>query len=231
MKKHILIAEDEENILSFIEKGFVEFDFAVTACRDGLSAWQNIESKYENDKTNPYFDAILLDIMMPKMNGTEVLKRLRQKFAYTTPVIMLTALGSTEDIVAGLENGADDYLVKPFKFAELLARVNSLLRRSKSADLQMPECRGLKLLGNGMCGKENRKIYLSVKEYRLLEYMIKNKSRVLTKNELLSAVWDKNFNTNTNIVEVYIRYLRQKIDEGFVSKHIYTELGRGYCVK
>lgn len=231
MKKQILIAEDEENIREFLQQGFSEFGFDVVACKDGESAWQNIISEYENDKEKPLFDIIILDIMMPKLSGVEVLKRFREKFSYCVPIVMLTALGSTEDIVLGLENGADDYVVKPFKFAELLARVHSILRRMENQAQKPLSCGDLTLLSNSMCQRQNKKIYLSVKEYRLLEYMIKNKNRVLTKSELLSEVWDKNFDTNTNIVEVYIRYLRQKIDKDFEVKLIHTELGKGYFIQ
>ena len=116
MKKQILIAEDEENIAQFLEKGFTEFGFEVTVCNNGNQSWQTIVRKNDTDKEKPCFDIILLDIMMPEINGIEVCKLIRSHFAYRSYIIMLTALGSTEDIVAGLDSGADDYVVKPFKF-------------------------------------------------------------------------------------------------------------------
>ena len=184
--------------------------------------------KNDTDKEKSFFDIILLDIMMPEINGIEVCKLIRSHFAYRSYIIMLTALGSTEDIVAGLDSGADDYVVKPFKFTELLARVNSLLRRKANNEASFLACGDLKLYPNGTCERQGKKIYLSDKEFRPLEYMLKNQDRTVTKKEILSAVWDKDFDPNTNIGEVYIRYLRQKTDDGFGQKLIHTELGKGY---
>ena len=209
----ILLAEDEVNIASFIERGLKEFGHSVTVCHDGNTGWRILQEEP--------FDLVILDIIMPKINGLELCHLYRQMFGYQTPVIMLTALGTTEDIVKGLDAGADDYLVKPFSFQELEARIKALLRRNKEAVTNQLTCDNLVL---------DADIDLTVKEYRLLEYFMTHQGVALSRITLLKDVWDKNFDTNTNIVDVYVNYLRVKIDRDFDKKLIHTVVGLGYIM-
>ena len=203
----ILLVEDEINIASFIERGLREFGHEVYVAYDGAAGW---ELTQKND-----FQLLILDIIMPKMNGLQLCKQYRQRFGYHAPVIMLTALGTTEDIVSGLDAGADDYLVKPFSFQELEARIKALLRRSGNESVHMAL----------RCGD------LVLKEYRLLEYFIQNQGTALSRMNLLKNVWDKDFDTNTNVVDVYVNYLRTKIDKDFEPKLIHTVVGVGYMME
>ena len=186
----ILLAEDEVNIASFIERGLKEFGHSVTVCHDGNTGWRILQEEP--------FDLVILDIIMPKINGLELCHLYRQMFGYQAPVIMLTALGTTEDIVKGLDAGADDYLV-----------LDCNTRRAKRGDAD---------------------IDLTVKEYRLLEYFMTHQGVALSRITLLKDVWDKNFDTNTNIVDVYVNYLRVKIDRDFDKKLIHTVVGLGYIM-
>ena len=199
----ILLAEDEVNIASFIERGLKEFGHSVTVCHDGNTGWRILQEEP--------FDLVILDIIMPKINGLELCHLYRQMFGYQAPVIMLTALGTTEDIVKGLDAGADDYLVKPFSFQELEARIKALLRRNKEAVTNQLTCDNLVL-------------------DRLLEYFMTHQGVALSRITLLKDVWDKNFDTNTNIVDVYVNYLRVKIDRDFDKKLIHTVVGLGYIM-
>ena len=196
--------EDEINIASFIERGLREFGHEVSVVYDGNAGWELLQ--------NESFDLLILDIIMPGMNGLELCRMYRQRFGYHSPVVMLTALGTTDDIVNGLDAGADDYLVKPFSFQELEARIKALLRRSKEVPVQQLVCGDLILdctLRRARRG--NMDIDLTVKEYRLLEYFLLHQRAVLSRHTLLRDVWDKNFDTNTNVVDVYVNYLRAKI--------------------
>ena len=168
---------------------------------------------------------------MPKINGLELCHLYRQRFGYQTPVVMLTALGTTEDIVKGLDAGADDYLVKPFSFQELEARIKALLRRNKETAANQLTCDNLVLDCNIRRAKRGDvDIDLTVKEYRLLEYFMTHQGVALSRITLLKDVWDKNFDTNTNIVDVYVNYLRVKIDRDFDKKLIHTVVGLGYIM-
>lgn len=224
----ILIVEDEQNISSFIERGLNISGFKTEICNDGLHAWEKLQITD--------YDLIIMDIIMPFMSGLELCKAYRQKFGYTTPVILLTALSTTEDIVRGLNAGADDYIIKPFKLVELEARINSLLRRSKvSAEIQddkILQISNLKLDTNTKEAiRDGNIIYLTAKEYLLLEYFMKNPNRVLSRQTLLENVWDINFDTNTNIVDVYVNYIRNKIQPEGMDKLIHTVIGLGYILK
>lgn len=202
----IILVEDEINIASFIERGLREFGHEVSVVYDGNAGWELLQ--------NESFDLLILDIIMPGMNGLELCRMYRQRFGYHSPVVMLTALGTTDDIVKGLDAGADDYLVKPFSFQELEARIKALLRRSKEVPVQQLVCGDLILdctLRRARRG--NMDIDLTVKEYRLLEYFLLHQRAVLSRLTLLRDVWDKNFDTNTNVVDVYVNYLRAKIDK------------------
>ena len=212
----IILVEDEINIASFIERGLREFGHEVSVVYDGNAGWELLQ--------NESFDLLILDIIMPGMNGLELCRMYRQRFGYHSPVVMLTALGTTDDIVKGLDAGADDYLVKPFSFQELEARIKALLRRSKEVPVQQLVCGDLILdctLRRARRG--NMDIDLTVKEYRLLEYFLLHQRAVLSRLTLLRDVWDKNFDTNTNVVDVYVNYLRAKIDKGFEDKLISVE--------
>ena len=219
----IILVEDEINIASFIERGLREFGHEVSVGYDGNAGWELLQ--------NESFDLLILDIIMPGMNGLELCRMYRQRFGYHSPVVMLTALGTTDDIVKGLDAGADDYLVKPFSFQELEARIKALLRRSKEVPVQQLVCGDLILdctLRRARRG--NMDIDLTVKEYRLLEYFLLHQRAVLSRLTLLRDVWDKNFDTNTNVVDVYVNYLRAKIDKGFEDKLIHTVVGVGYMM-
>lgn len=219
----IILVEDEINIASFIERGLREFGHEVSVVYDGNAGWELLQ--------NESFDLLILDIIMPGMNGLELCRMYRQRFGYHSPVVMLTALGTTDDIVKGLDAGADDYLVKPFSFRELEARIKALLRRSKEVPVQQLVCGDLILdctLRRARRG--NMDIDLTVKEYRLLEYFLLHQRAVLSRLTLLRDVWDKNFDTNTNVVDVYVNYLRAKIDKGFEDKLIHTVVGVGYMM-
>lgn len=219
----IILVEDEINIASFIERGLREFGHEVSVVYDGNAGWELLQ--------NESFDLLILDIIMPGMNGLELCRMYRQRFGYHSPVVMLTALGTTDDIVKVLDAGADDYLVKPFSFQELEARIKALLRRSKEVPVQQLVCGDLILdctLRRARRG--NMDIDLTVKEYRLLEYFLLHQRAVLSRLTLLRDVWDKNFDTNTNVVDVYVNYLRAKIDKGFEDKLIHTVVGVGYMM-
>lgn len=225
-KRKIFIAEDELNISDFVKRGLEDYDYSVSVANDGVEAWEILSKECP-------FDLVILDIRMPGKTGIEVCKLIREKYSYTVPVLMLTALGTTDDVVLGLHAGADDYLVKPFKFVELLARIEALHRRSSFAS-----CNSQVRYADIKCDPSTHKAYrggveveLSAKEYRLLEYFIIHHDQVLSRSQLLRDVWDKDFDTNTNVVDVYVRYIRNKIDDPFPNKLIHTVVGVGYMMK
>lgn len=222
----ILLVEDEVNIASFIERGLREFGHEVKVAYDGQAGWELLQK--EN------FRLLVLDIIMPKMNGLQLCKQYRKLHGFQSPVIMLTALGTTEDIVNGLDAGADDYLVKPFSFQELEARIKALLRRSgteQPADTLLT-CGNLTLdMAAHRAVRSDVVIDLTVKEYRLLEYLIRNQGTAVSRLTLLKEVWEKNFDTNTNVVDVYVNYLRAKVDKDFEHKLIRTVVGVGYMIE
>lgn len=224
--KRILMAEDEGNISDFVSRGLKGFNYEVTTVDNGTEAWQLL---CEGNR----YDLVLLDIRMPGMTGIEVCRHIREEFGYQLPVLLLTALGTTEDVVNGLQSGADDYMAKPFKFMELLARIQALLRRAESnMDRSNTICGDLRLdASTHKVHRGDQEWELSTKEYRLLQYMMDHEGEILSRKQLLKDVWDKDFDTSTNIVDVYVRYLRQKIDDGFRQKMIHTVVGTGYCLK
>jgi two-component system copper resistance phosphate regulon response regulator CusR len=221
----VLIVEDEPKVSAFIQKGLLEYGFESEVIGDGNLALQRLQ--------NGAFDLVLLDINLPGKNGIDVCSELRS-FNNTVPVLMLTALGATDDKVSGFDAGADDYLVKPFEFIELIARVKALLKRSnleqnasiilKVHDLEMD-------LVKKRVSRAGKNIELTAKEFALLEFMLKNKGRVLSKSEIASKVWDINFDTGTNVIEVYVNFLRKKIDKDYAEKLIQTKVGMGYVLK
>lgn len=220
----ILLAEDEVNIASFIQRGLKEFGHDVAVAPDGSKAWDLLQQSG--------YQLLILDIMMPGINGLELCKMYRGSFGYQSPVIMLTALGTTEDIVKGLNAGADDYLVKPFSFQELEARIRVLLRRSGKEGNPILSCADLTLnCATRRATRGEVEIELTVKEFRLLEYFMANQGTVLSRMSILKDVWDKNFDTNTNVVDVYVNYLRSKIDKDFDRRLIHTVVGMGYIME
>lgn len=225
MSLKILLVEDEANIASFIERGLHEEGYQVCTASDGMQGWELARSGN--------FDLLILDIIMPGMDGLQFCRTFRRTRGYDTPILMVTALGTTDDIVAGLDAGADDYISKPFSFAEMLARIRALLRRGEHATIATSlRCADLTLDTARRCAiRGEQPIELTVKEYRLLEYFMTHQGIALSRMQLLSEVWDKNFDTNTNIVDVYVNYLRGKIDKGFQHKLIHTIVGLGYMMK
>ncbi len=220
------MAEDEENISDFVGRGLRGFNYEVTVVDNGTEAWRLLQ---EGNR----YDLVMLDIRMPGMSGLEVCRRIRAAFGYRLPVLMLTALDTTDDVVTGLQSGADEYIAKPFKFIELLARIQALLRRCEYArESAEAVCGSLRLApAHHKAWRDGREWDLSIKECRLLLYMMEHEGEILSRRQLLRDVWEKDFDTNTNVVDVYVRYLRQKIDEGFEHKMIQTVVGTGYCLK
>ncbi|MDH6533585.1 DNA-binding response regulator [Parabacteroides sp. 52] len=222
----ILLVEDEINIASFIKRGLTESGHEVSVATDGMAGWELLEKEK--------FQLLILDIIMPKMTGLELCRKFRQKQGFYTPVVMLTALGTTDDIVKGLEAGADDYLVKPFRFQELQARVNAMLRRLGS-DVAVPhtlQYADLCLDPDTHRAVRNGKVVeLTVREYRLLEYLLLHKETPVSRADLITHVWDKEPDRNMNVVDVYVNYLRGKIDKGFRKKLIRTVTGVGYMLE
>lgn len=223
-KKTILIAEDEENIRGFLSRGLEDYGYDTATFANGNEAWEHI------DEIRP--SLLLLDIRMPGMTGLELCQRFRERYGFATPVIMLTALGTTDDIVMGLHAGADDYVVKPFKFIEVIARIKSALRRSDTIPKEKLTYHDLCLNSDThQAIRGDTAVDLSVKEFRLLSYFIQHHGELLSRRQLLKDVWDRDFETNTNVVDVYVRYLREKIDDDFDEKLIHTVVGVGYTMK
>jgi heavy metal response regulator len=221
----ILIIEDEKKISALIRKGLEEERYSVDEAFDGESGEQMLAGNM--------YHLVILDIMLPKKDGLEVLNALR-KSGNNLPVLMLTAKGTVEDRVKGLDTGADDYLVKPFAISELLARVRSLLRRKKesgtlSTTLSIGDLT-LDLVSH-KATRSGRVIDLTSKEFALLEYFIRNKNKTLNRSAITEHIWNYNFDTGTNIIDVYINHLRVKIDGGFPKKMIHTVRGVGYVMK
>jgi DNA-binding response OmpR family regulator len=218
----ILIVEDDRKVGAFLQKGLREEQYAVDVCRDGEEAleWASINS----------YDVIVLDIMLPKKDGFAVCRELRQK-GVLTPILMLTAKDSVEDKVSGLTEGADDYLTKPFSFEELLARIRALLRRTQDYKTKALRVGDLELDPiKRQATRAGKQIPLSGKEYALLEYLMRNKGRVVTESMIVEHVWDMNYEGTSNIVNVYINYLRKKIDSEFEVKLVRTIRGHGYTI-
>lgn len=224
----ILIVEDEENISSFIQRGLEISGYHSEISNNGLEAWVKLQKSK--------FDIIIIDIMMPHMSGLELCNAYREKYGYKTPIILLTALSSTDDIVKGLSAGADDYLTKPFKIRELKARINALLRRfndlSEEKSNSIIEFSDLKLnTDTKQAIRNSRIINLTAKEYLLLKHFMSNPNKVLSRQAILEKVWDLDFDTNTNIIDVYVNYIRNKIQPNNENKLLHTVIGLGYILK
>ena len=219
----ILVIEDEKKVASFIKKGLEEEHYAVDIAHDG-------ETGLYLSEINEY-DLIVLDLMIPKIDGLEVLKRIRGR-KNTVAVLVLTAKNSVEDIVKGLDSGCDDYLTKPFEFIEFLARIRALLRREKGDKEPLLKVEDLTLsLVTHKVTRKGKEIDLTSKEYALLEYFMRNTDKVLTRTMISEHVWDYHFDSLTNVIDVYVNYLRKKIDKDFEPKLIHTIRGVGYIMK
>lgn len=218
----ILIVEDEPKVVSFIKKGLEENNYDADIAYDGLTA-EKLCKQYN-------YDLIILDIIIPGIGGLSLCKKLKILYPYL-PVLMLTALGTTDDKLAGFEAGANDYLVKPFEFRELLARVKVLIKTADKshetinkliiADLELD-------LDKKTARRGSTHIELTAKEFSLLEYFMRNAGRVLSRNDIAEKVWDISFDFSTNVVDVYVNFLRKKIDKGFDKKLLHTRVGFGY---
>lgn len=221
---HILIVEDEPGVASFVARGLTEAGHEPQIAATGEEGLSNALSKD--------YDFIILDLILPGITGLEVCRRFREEKGYDTPILMLTALGSTEDIVSGLKVGADDYLVKPFKFKELMARIEALTRgRARKANPEKLTVADLEVdLYRRMVSRNGQAIRLTAREYDLLVYLLKNKDRVVSREVILAAVWEMDWDVETNVVDVYINYLRNKVDKPFDHKLIKTMIGMGYIL-
>lgn len=221
----ICLVEDEHKVSAFIKNGLEENEYLVNVATDGARGIELIE--------NGNFDLIILDIGLPVINGIEVCKRVRANNAQV-PILMLTALGAVDDKVTGLKAGADDYLVKPFHFNELLARIEALLRRKtvihteaevlKFADLELDT-------GSKTARRAGKSVTLTAKEYALLELFLRNPEKILSRQYIAERVWGIGFDTGTNFIDVYISFLRNKIEKGFDGKLLHTAIGMGYVLK
>lgn len=224
--RRILIVEDERKIADTLKMGLGENGFEAEVAYDGNIGHQLLMSRP--------FDLVILDINLPGMNGYELCKAIRYRNKNTL-VIMLTSMSSLDDKIEGYDAGADDYLVKPFEFRELLLKIRALLKHTtgkaepvgnllRAADLEMN-------LDNKEVHRGGRSIKLTAKEFQLLEYLLRNKNRVVSRADLAINVWDVDFNTNTNVIDVYISYVRNKVDRDFEQKLIQTHVGMGYILK
>lgn len=221
----ILVIEDEVRTIQLIRQGLEEQQWEVDIAYDGAMGFQLA--------TRQAYALIISDIILPGMNGLELCRKLRG-VGVSSPILLLTALGTTDDKIEGLDAGADDYLTKPFEFKELMARVRALTRRNigiihtantlKVADLEMD-------LDTKTVTRGSQEIILTAKEFSLLEYFIRNQGRVISKVELAEKIWDVTFDTGTNVIEVYVNFLRKKIDKDFEPKLLHTQIGMGYVLK
>ena len=221
----ILVIEDEKRVAQFLKKGFQEESYTVDLASDGV---QGLSLALSGD-----YDAIVLDIMLPRKDGFEVLQKLRDE-KVSTPILILSAKSEVEDRVAGLNWGADDYLPKPFAFSEALARVRSIMRRQQGREGQASELTLADLKVDLLARRVTRggtPITLTNKEFQVLEYLLRNKGRVLSRVILTEHIWDMNFDTETNIVDVVINRLRRKIDDHFSPPLIHTVRGVGYVMR
>ncbi|MGE5480267.1 MAG: response regulator [Chloroflexota bacterium] len=219
----VLVIEDERKVASFIKHGLEEERYIVEVANDGIAGLEMA--------LNNHFDAILLDIMLPGKDGFSVLKEVRDS-GVQTPVLMLTARGTTEDRVAGLDMGADDYLPKPFSFEELAARLRSILRRSQPEKSTKLRCGDLTLdTVSHLAIRFGKEIELTTKEYALLEYLMRNKNRILSRSTITQHVWKHNFDPESNIIDVYIKRLRSKIERDDTRPLIQSIRGVGYRMR
>jgi len=222
---NICLVEDEQKVAAFICKGLEEQGYKVKAAKDGFTA----KSLLQTDE----FDLLILDVMLPDINGIELCRQIRLTDTQT-PILMLTALDQVHSKVSGLKAGADDYLVKPFHFSELLARIEALLRRKNSTASQdhILAFDDLKLdTWSSIAERAGTQITLTAKEFTLLELFLRHPNKVLSREYIAEQVWKIDFDTGTNFIDVYVNYLRNKIEKGFKNKLIHTVIGMGYILK
>jgi DNA-binding response OmpR family regulator len=219
---NVLIIEDETKVASFISRGLEEEGYSVDVAYDGKQGLDLLKESI--------YDVVLLDLMIPEIDGLEVLKRARS-WGISTPVLIITAKSSKEDVVKGLDTGSDDYLTKPFSFDELLARIRALLRRSKQVDTHILEYGHVVLDPyNRKLSVDSKEVELTEKEFLIMEFLLKNPERPLTRNEIAEYVW-QNKGESTNIVDVYVNFLRKKLDSLSTRRYIHTVRGTGYILK
>jgi DNA-binding response OmpR family regulator len=227
MQKKILVAEDEPGVSGFLKTGLDEAGYDTTVANNGQQAWNLIQ--------NQTFDLILLDIRMPEMDGLTLCKKIREEQKSLVPVIMLTALNETTDIIMGLDIGADDYVSKPFKFSELLARIRALMRRFEliaEQDTELLSYANLQLNRNTRTAIRGEKsIRLTTKEFSLLEFFMISPEKIHPRKKILKEVWGLEQEINTNVVDVYMNFLRNKIDKNFEDKLLHTVVGAGYMLR
>src|ERR1700733_1771091 len=221
----ILLVEDERKIADSLKKGLSENQYEVEVAYDGLAGKKLFE--------NQPFDLAILDINLPGMNGYDLCKEIRSH-NQQIPVMMLTALNAIDDKIEGFDAGADDYIIKPFDFKELLVRIRALLKRLRQS---VPAGNILKVsdlvmnLDSKEVTRDSKVISLTAKEFQLLEYLVKNKNRVVSRADIALNVWDIDFDTKTNVIDVYVTFLRKKLDKDFTNKLIHTQVGMGYILK
>src|SRR5271154_6572069 len=218
----ILVVEDEKRIADFLTRGLQGAGYAVDSAANGANA---LEMVHTTD-----YDLVILDIMLPDMDGLKILEKIRNRKT-GPPVLILSARGALDDRVRGLEQGADDYLTKPFAFVELLARVRALLRRGQPAPERLQVAELVVDVMRRKVTRDGESIELAPKEFGILEYMMRNKGRPLSRTMIVEHVWDMDYDGLTNIVDVYIRHLRSKIDDRFMQKLIHTVRGIGYMIE
>jgi DNA-binding response OmpR family regulator len=221
----ILIVEDERKIADALKQGLSENSFKPEVAYDGLTGWKIFQTKP--------FGLVLLDINIPGMNGYELCQAIRSANS-SVPVMMLTAMNSVEDKIEGFDSGADDYVIKPFDFRELLVRIRALLKRihrNASTDIILYADDLQMNLDSKEVIRAGRQISLTAKEFQLLEYLLRNKNKVVSRSDIALHVWDIDFDTRTNVIDVYVNYLRKKIDKGFEHPIIHTQVGMGYILK
>lgn len=225
-ERKILIVEDEKKIATTLKKGLTENGYHVDLAFDGLIGKRLFES-------NSY-DLLILDINLPGINGYELCKNIRNTNQHI-PIIMLTAMNTTEDKIEGFDNGTDDYIIKPFEFKELLVRIRALLKRTMNQQLPTGNILKVADLEMNLDTKEVKRadqpITLTAKEFQLLEYFMRNRNRVLSRADIAERVWEIDFDTQTNVIDVYVNYLRNKIDKKFDTRLIHTQVGMGYIMK
>lgn len=221
----ILLIEDEPKTVQYIKKGLEENSYLVDTAMDGqIGKGLALSNDYQ---------LIITDVLLPRLDGRDMCRELREA-SIETPILMLTAMGTTDEIVSGFDCGADDYLVKPFEFKELLARIRALLKRQVKSlqEENILKFGDLKLdVNRRVVNRGGKNIALTSKEFALLEYFLRNPGKVISRAELARNIWKVNFDTGTNMVEVYVNYLRKKIDKGFNSRLIHTQFGMGYILR
>ena len=219
----LLVVEDEKKLNDLITKKLEKEYYGVDSCFDGEEAVRYVEGTE--------YDAVILDIMLPKLDGFEVIKRIRAK-KNKVPILLLTARDNIDDKVKGLDYGADDYLVKPFIFEELMARIRVLLRRNSGNADNVVKIANLKVdLDAKTVFRDDLLIKLSGREYSILEYLIRNKGKILSRERIEDHIWNYDYEGGTNVIDVYIRYLRKKIDDSYTPKLIHTIRGLGYVLR